>query len=157
MLTYIQLDIYIRIFPTRGACQRIKWKRERWRSPWLLHNVKDRPFAEGSRGCHVLLGLDAQNLNSKERYFILPLVIWTFIMQFVAFITSISHDRIKLIFSALISHTYLESNFYCLQHENLLEGSYSILRQVWCTLMAKLGLRIFGSTSSISTWCKEFG
>ena len=29
-----------------------------------------------------------------------------------AFITSISHDRIKLIFSALISHTYLESNFF---------------------------------------------
>ena len=39
------------------------------------HNVKDRPFAEGSRGCHVLLGLDAQNLNAKERHFILPLVI----------------------------------------------------------------------------------
>ena len=89
MLTYIQLDIYIRIFPTRGACQMIKWKRERWRSPWLLHKVrhkvKDRPFTEGSRGCHVLLGLDAQNLNAKERHFILPLVIWTFIMHSVAF------------------------------------------------------------------------
>ena len=32
-------------------------------------------------------------------------------MQSVAFIASISQDRIKLIFSALISHTYLESNF----------------------------------------------
>ena len=42
--------------------------------------VKDRPFAEGSRGCHALLWLDAQNLNVKERHFILPLVIWTFIM-----------------------------------------------------------------------------
>ena len=31
--------IYIRIFPTQGACQRIKCKKERWRSPWLLHNV----------------------------------------------------------------------------------------------------------------------
>ena len=39
------------------------------------HKVKDRPFVEGSRGCHVLLGLDAQNLNAKERHFILPLVI----------------------------------------------------------------------------------
>ena len=58
--------------------------------------------------------VDAQNLNAKERHFILPLVIWTFIMQSVAFITSTSQDRIKLIFSALISHTYLESNFYCL-------------------------------------------
>ena len=61
--------------------------------------IKDKPFAEGGRGCHVLLGLDAQNLNAKERHFILPLVTWTFIMQYVAFISSISHDRIKLIFS----------------------------------------------------------
>jgi hypothetical protein len=37
----------------------------------------------------VLLGLDAQNLNAKERHFILPLVIKTFIMQSVAFIASI--------------------------------------------------------------------
>ena len=29
------------------------------------HKVKDWPFAEGIRGCHVLLGLDAQNLNAK--------------------------------------------------------------------------------------------
>ena len=50
--------------------------------------VKDRPFAEGSRGCHGLLWLDAQNLNAKERHFILPLVIGTFIMQSVAFIAS---------------------------------------------------------------------
>ena len=52
--TYIQLDIYIRIFPTQCACQRIKCKKERWRSPWLLHKVKvkDRPFAEGSRISH---------------------------------------------------------------------------------------------------------
>ena len=74
--------------------------------------IKDRPFAEGSRGCHPLSGLDAQNLNVKERHFILPLVIWTFIMQSVSFIASISQDRIKLIFSTLINHTYLESNFY---------------------------------------------
>ena len=110
--------IYIRITPTQSACQRIKWKRERWISPWLLHKskrhkVKDRPFAEGSRGCHALLWLDAQNLSAKERHFILPLVIGTFIMQSIAFISSISHDRIKLISPILISHTYLESNFYC--------------------------------------------
>ena len=76
--------------------------------------IKDRPFAEGSRGFHVLLWLDARNLNAKERHFILPLVIWTFIMQSVAFISSTSQDRIKLIFSTLITHTYLKSNFYCL-------------------------------------------
>ena len=128
MKTYIQVDIYIRIFPTQCACQRIKCKKERWRSPWLLHNVKYRPFAEGSRGCHVLLWLDAQNLNAKECHFILPLVIRTFIMQSVTIISSISQDRIKLIFSTLKDHTYLESNFYCMQHDNLLEGSYSIHR-----------------------------
>ena len=48
---------------------------------------------------HALLWLDAQNLNAKECHFILPNMIWTFIMQSVAFISSISHDRIKLIFS----------------------------------------------------------
>ena len=76
--------------------------------------IKDRPFAEGSICCHALLWLDAQNLNAKERHFILPLVIGTFIMQSVAIISSISLARIKLIFSTLIYHTYLESNFYCL-------------------------------------------
>ena len=77
--------------------------------------VKDRPFTEGSRGCHALLWLDAQNLNAKEHHFILPLLIGTFIMQSVAFIASTSQDRIKLIFSTLKDHTYLESNLYCLQ------------------------------------------
>ena len=33
--------IYIRIFPTSCACQRIKCKKERWRSQWLLHKVED--------------------------------------------------------------------------------------------------------------------
>ena len=76
--------------------------------------VKDRSFIEGSRGCHAFLKLHAQNLNAKERHFILPLVIGTFIMQSVAFISSTSQDRIKLIFFALIDNTYLESNFYCM-------------------------------------------
>ena len=62
----------------------------------------------------MLLGLDAQNLNAKERHFILPLVIETFIMQSVAFISSLSEVRIKLIFSIVIDNTYLERNFYCL-------------------------------------------
>ena len=61
----------------------------------------------------MLLWLDAQNLNAEERHFILPLVIGTFIMQSVAFISSTSQDRIKLISSTPMNHTYLESNFYC--------------------------------------------
>ena len=60
---------------------------------------KDRPFTERRRGCHALLWFDARNLNAKEGHFILPLVMWTFIMQSVAFISSTSQDRIKLIFS----------------------------------------------------------
>ena len=44
------------------------------------------------------LVLDVQALNAKERHFILPPVIATFIMQFVAFISLPSQDRTKLIF-----------------------------------------------------------
>ena len=162
MLTYIQLDIYIRIFPTRGACQRIKWKGERWRSPWLLHKVKDiiikdRPFAEGSRGCHALLWLDAQNLNAKEHHFILPLVMWTFIMQSVAFIASITRSY-KVYF--------LHTNKSCIFREHILflapmttylkDLTQSIGRYGWLSWQNWV-LGMFGSTSSISTWCKEFG
>ena len=69
MLTYIQLDIYIRITPPQSACQRIKWKRERWRSPWLLHKVKDRPFAEGSRDLHrCQSSIFEIEINNFERY-----------------------------------------------------------------------------------------
>ena len=58
--------------------------------------------------------MGAQNLNAKERHFILPLVIWTFIMQSVAFISSVSQVRINIISFTLINHTYLESNFLLL-------------------------------------------
>ena len=62
----------------------------------------------------MLLWLDAQNLNAKERHFILLLVIKTFIMHSVAFISSLSKVPKKLIFFTLIDHTYLESNFLLL-------------------------------------------
>ena len=52
----------------------------------LCIKVKDRPFAEGSGGCHALIFLYAQPLSGKERHVVLPLVIATFIMQSVAFI-----------------------------------------------------------------------
>ena len=64
----------------------------------------------------MFLWLDAQSLSIEELRFILPLVIRTFIMQSVAFITSISQDRIKLISSTLINLHILVS----LQHDNLL-------------------------------------
>ena len=33
--------IYAKIFPTYCACQKIKSKKEGWRSPWHLHKVED--------------------------------------------------------------------------------------------------------------------
>ena len=134
MKTHIQLAIYIRIFRTHCACQRIKCtkrKGEYHRDSCMKYKtrIKDRPFTEGSRGCHVFLWLDAQNLNVIEPHFVFPLVIWTFIMQSVAFISSTLQDRIKLIFSTLINHTYLESKFFIACYvDSLLEGSYSIHR-----------------------------
>ena len=66
-------------------------------------------------------------LNAKERHFILPLVYGPLLCS-MSLLLLPQQDRIKLIFSALISHTYLESNFHCMQHDNLLEGSYSMYR-----------------------------
>ena len=59
------------------------------------------------------LFLDVQGLNVKERHFILPLVIATFIMQSVAFITPPSQDRTKLNFPYNKSSYISRSNFYC--------------------------------------------
>ena len=105
----------------------------------------------------MLLGLDAQNLNAKERHFILPLVIWTFIMQSVAFISSISHDRIKLIFSHTNKSYIFKEQFLllALMTTYLEDLTQSIGR--YGGLSCKTGLGVFGSTSSISTWCDEFG
>ena len=73
--------------------------------------------------------LDAQALNAKGRHVILPLVIATFIMQFVAFISSPSQVRTKLTFPYNKRSYIFRSNFYCFcTDDNLLEGSYSIHR-----------------------------
>ena len=73
------------------AFQRRKIKRNREKNFDSLHKskyikVKDRPFAEGSRGCHALICLYAQPLSAKEHHVTLPLKMTTFIMQSVAFI-----------------------------------------------------------------------
>ena len=85
------------------ACEKIKIKRNREEYFDSLHKskywkVKDRPFAEGSRGCHALICLYAQPLSAKERHVIFPLMIATFIMQSVAFITLPSQVRTTLSF-----------------------------------------------------------
>jgi hypothetical protein len=73
------------------------------------------------------LFLDVQALNVKEPHFILPLVIATFIMQYVEFISSPSQDRTMLTFPYNKRSYIFMSNFYCFcTDDNLLEGSYSI-------------------------------
>ena len=88
------------------ACQRRKIKRNREKNFDSLHKskyikVKDRPFVEGSRGCHALFGLYAQYLSAKERHVTLLLVIVTFIMQSVAFIL----HRHKFVQFSIFSYT----------------------------------------------------
>ena len=53
-------------------------------------------------------------------------------------------------YSSHTNHTYLEQFLLLCTDDNLLEGSYSIHRK---DSHGKTGLRLFGSTSSISTWC----
>ena len=94
--------IYVpRSFLTTWCLEKKKVKKELGRILWLLHKskcIKDRPFAEGSRGCHALIDLYAQSLNVKERHAILPPMIATFIMQSVTFIALQSQVRTTLIF-----------------------------------------------------------
>ena len=59
------------------------------------------------------LGLDAQNLNAKECHFILPLVCGPLLCS-PSLLLLPQQDHTKLIFSALISHAYLESIFLLL-------------------------------------------
>ena len=63
------------------------------------------------------LFLDVQALNAKECHVILPLVIATFIMQSVAFISLPSQVRTTLIFP-YNKRTYIfrSNKFYCFLH-----------------------------------------
>ena len=56
--------------------------------------------------------LDVQDLDAKERHFILPFVIKTFIMLFLAFISSLS--QVHTIFPYTKRPYIFRSNFYCL-------------------------------------------
>ena len=108
-----------RYFLTTWCLPKEKYKKEYREKLWFLLKseyikVKDRPFAEGSRGWHALICLYAQPLSAKERHVVLPLVIATFIMQFVAFIRRHQKFVQRSIFSyTKWSHTF-RSNFYCL-------------------------------------------
>ena len=73
--------------------------------------------------------LDAQALNAKEHHVILPLVIATFIMQSIAFISLPSQVHTTLNSLTIKVRAYLKAIFiaFCTD-DNLLEGSYSIDR-----------------------------
>ena len=108
-----------RSFLTTWCLPKEKIKRNREEYFDSLHKskyweVKDRPFVEGSRGCHALICLYAQSLSAKERHVGLPLVIATFIMQSVAFI--LHHHKFvqRSIFSYTKWSYTFRSNFYCL-------------------------------------------
>ena len=156
--------IYVpRSFLTHDACQRRKIKRNRDKTFDSLHKskyikVKDRPFAEGSRGCHALICLYAQPLSAKERHGLLPLVMATFIMQSVAFILC-HHKFVRSIFSYTKWSNTFRSNFYCLiaPMTTYLKDLAQSLGRYGGLSKQDLGLRIFGCTSSISTWCGIFG
>ena len=119
MLSILNWTYVPRSFLTTWCLPKGKNKKE-WKENFdSLHKskyikVKDRPFAEGSRGCHALISLYAQPLSAKERHVILPLVMATFIIQSVAFILH-HHKFVQCsIFSyTKWSHTF-RSNFYCL-------------------------------------------
>ena len=105
-----------RSFPTTRCLPKDKIKRNRGKTLTLCIKINDRPFAEGSRGCHALLILDALTLSAKERHMILPLMIATFIMQSVAFILC-HHKFVPRLFSLTIKdRTYLGAIFIALLH-----------------------------------------
>ena len=149
MITYIRVDIYIYI--SRSLQHIVLAKRKSVKRKGEDHHdscirVEDKSKRQALRrgkqrlSCAFMVGIIKP--QCKECHFILPLVIKTFIMQSVTFISSISQVRIKLILFTLIDHTYLErAIFISCTDDNLLEVSYSIHRQVWWTLMAKTGLR----------------
>ena len=76
------------------------------------------------------LFLDAQALSAKERHVILPLVIATFIMQSVAFISLPSQVRTTLIFPCNKRSLHILGAIFIAfcTDDNLLERSYSIHR-----------------------------
>ena len=103
------------------ACQKRKIKRNREKNFDSLHKskyikVKDRPFAEGSRGCHALICLYAPSLSAKERHVVLPLKMTTFIMQSVAFILCHPSSYNAQFSLTLNDLTLLEAIFIALFH-----------------------------------------
>ena len=98
------------------ACQRSREKNFDSLHKSKYIKVKYRPFAEGSRGCHVLIRLYAQALSAKERHVVLPLKIATFIMHSVAFILCHPSSYNAQFSLTLNDLTLLEAIFIALLH-----------------------------------------
>jgi hypothetical protein len=77
------------------------------------NKVKDRPFAEGSRGCHAVICLYAKSLNEKESHVILPLMIETLLCG-LSLLSVPSRFVQCSIFSYTNWSNTFRSNFYCL-------------------------------------------
>ena len=82
----------------------------------LCIKLKDRPFPEGSRGCHALICLYAQYLSARERHVVLPLKMKTFIMQYVAFILCHPSSYNAQFSLTLNDLTFLEAIFIAFLH-----------------------------------------
>ena len=113
MLSIFNWTYVPRSFLTTWCLVKEKNKRNRRKTLSLCIKVKDRPFAEGSRGSHALICLYAQPLSAKERHVALPLVIATIIMQSVAFILHHHKFMQRSIFSYTKWYHTFRSNFYC--------------------------------------------
>ena len=103
------------------AYQKREIKRNREKNFDSLHKskyikVKDRPFTEGSRGCHALICLYAQSLSAKERHVVFPLKMTTFIMQSLAFILCHPSSYNAQFSLTLNDLTHLEAIFIALLH-----------------------------------------
>ena len=82
---------------------------------------------------------------------------WTFIMQSVTFITSTTSSYKAYFLCTNKSYIFREQFLLLAPMTTYLKDLTQSIGRYGGLSWQKLGLRIFGSTSSISTWCKEFG
>ena len=101
----------------KDACQKRKIKGTERKTLTLCIKLKDRLFAQGSRGFHALICLYAQPLSAKERHVILPIVIATFIMKLSLLFFAITSSYNAQFSLRLNDPTLLEAIFIALLHQ----------------------------------------
>ena len=105
----------------------------------------------------MLICLYAQPLSAKERHIALPLVIETFIMQSIAFIASITRSYKAYFLCTNRSYIFREEFLLHAPMTTYLKDLTQSIGRYGGLSKQDLGLRVFGCTSSISTWCGIFG